>query len=122
MADVAQLMAVPRAEPLPEFREGDTVRVHVRVVEGARERLQVFEGVVIGTHRPKTPEGTFTVRRLASHGIGVERTFMYVSPRVDKVEVVRRGKVRRARLYYLRGLRGRAARIKERARVTAARG
>ncbi len=119
MADVAQLMAVPRAEPLPEFREGDTVRVHVRVVEGARERLQVFEGVVIGTHRPKTPEGTFTVRRLASHGIGVERTFMYESPRVDRVEVTRRGKVRRAKLYYLRNLTGKAARIKERRTPTA---
>ncbi len=119
MADVAQLMAVRRAEPLPEFREGDTVRVHVRVVEGARERLQVFEGVVIGTHRPKSPEGTFTVRRLASHGIGVERTFMYESPRVDRVEVTRRGKVRRAKLYYLRNLTGKAARIKERRTPTA---
>src|SRR3712207_8080108 len=119
MADVASLMAVRRAEPLPEFREGDTVRVHVRVVEGARERLQVFEGVVIGTHRPKSPEGTFTVRRLASHGIGVERTFMYESPRVDRVEVTRRGKVRRAKLYYLRNLTGKAARIKERRTPTA---
>ena len=119
MPDVAQLMAVPRAEPLPAFREGDTVRVSVRVVEGARERLQVFEGVVIGTHRPKTSEGTFTVRRLASHGIGVERTFMYESPRVDKVEVARRGKVRRAKLYYLRNLTGKAARIKERRTPTA---
>ncbi|MCC6173674.1 MAG: 50S ribosomal protein L19 [Chloroflexi bacterium] len=114
MPDVAQLMAVPRAEPLPNFAEGDTVRVSVRVVEGARERLQVFEGVVIGTHKPKTPEGTFTVRRIGSHGIGVERTFMYNSPRVDKVEVARRGIVRRAKLYYLRDLTGKAARIKER--------
>ncbi len=119
MADVALLMATRRADPLPEFREGDTVRVHVRVVEGARERLQVFEGVVIGNHRPKTPEGTFTVRRLASHGIGVERTFMYESPRVDRVEVTRRGKVRRAKLYYLRALTGKAARIKERRTPTA---
>ena len=114
MSDVAHLMAVPRAEPLPDFQEGDTVRVHVRVVEGARERLQVFEGVVIGNHRPKSPEGTFTVRRIASHSIGVERTFMYLSPRVDRVEVMRRGKVRRAKLYYLRNLTGKAARIKER--------
>ena len=118
MADVAYLMAVPRAEPLPEFREGDTVRVHVRVVEGSRERVQVFEGVVIANHRPKSPEGTFTVRRLASHGIGVERTFMYQSPRVDRVEVARRGRVRRAKLYYLRNLTGKAARIKERRVVT----
>jgi large subunit ribosomal protein L19 len=122
MTDVARLMATPRAEPLPEFREGDTVRVHVRVVEGARERLQVFEGVVIGTHSPKSPEGTFSVRRLASHGIGVERTFMYQSPRVDKVEVTRRGKVRRAKLYYLRNLTGKAARIKERRTPAAAKG
>ena len=114
MPDVSQLMAVPRAEPLPQFSEGDTVRVHVRVVEGSRERLQVFEGVVIATHAPKSPEGTFTVRRIGSHGIGVERTFMYQSPRVDRVEVVRRGIVRRAKLYYLRELTGRAARIKER--------
>src|SRR3954466_10141039 len=114
MADVAQLMAVPREVPLPEFAEGDTIRVHVRVVEGSRERLQVFEGVVIATHRPKSPEGTFKVRRIGSHGIGVERTFMYQSPRVDKVEVARRGIVRRAKLYYLRDLTGRAARIKER--------
>lgn len=114
MTDVAKLMGVPRAEALPDFSEGDTVRVSVRVVEGARERLQVFEGVVISTHRPKTLEGTFTVRRIASHSVGVERTFMYHSPRVDKVEVARRGIVRRAKLYYLRDLTGKAARIKER--------
>jgi|SRR3954452_15819399 len=114
MPEVSQLMAVPRAEPLPPFAEGDTIRVHVRVVEGSRERLQVFEGVVIATHAPKSPEGTFKVRRIGSHGIGVERTFMYQSPRVDRVEVARRGIVRRAKLYYLRELTGRAARIKER--------
>ena len=119
MPDVAQLMATPRAEALPDFSEGDTVRVHVRVVEGSRERLQVFEGVVIGTHRPKSPEGTFTVRRIASHSVGVERTFMYQSPRVDRVEVARRGIVRRAKLYYLRDLTGKAARIKERRPVSA---
>jgi large subunit ribosomal protein L19 len=107
-------MGTPRAESLPDFSEGDTVRVSVRVVEGARERLQVFEGVVISTHRPKSLEGTFTVRRIASHSVGVERTFMYHSPRVDKVEVARRGIVRRAKLYYLRDLTGKAARIKER--------
>ena len=114
MPDVAQLMATPRATPLPDFAEGDTVRVHVRVVEGSRERLQVFEGIVIATHRPKSPEGTFTVRRIASHSVGVERTFMFQSPRVEKVEVTRHGAVRRAKLYYLRGLTGKAARIKER--------
>jgi large subunit ribosomal protein L19 len=114
MAEVAELMATPRAEGLPEFSVGDTVRVHARVVEGARERLQVFEGVVIATHRPRSPDGTFTVRRIGSHGIGIERTFMFGSPRVDRVEVVRRGRVRRAKLYYLRALTGKAARIKER--------
>ena len=114
MADVARLMAVPRSDNIPDFGEGDTVRVHVRVVEGGRERLQMFEGVVIGTHRPKSPEGTFTVRRIGSHGIGVERTFPFASPRVDRVEVARRGRVRRAKLYYLRSLTGKAARIKER--------
>jgi large subunit ribosomal protein L19 len=119
MPDVSQLMATLRAEPLPSFSEGDTVKVHVRVVEGARERLQVFEGVVIGTHRPKSSEGTFTVRRIASHSVGVERTFMYHSPRVDRVEVSRRGIVRRAKLYYLRELTGKAARIKERRPVSA---
>jgi large subunit ribosomal protein L19 len=92
---------------------GDTVRVHVRVVEGGKERVQVFEGVVIGQHRPKQLDGTFTVRRIA-HNVGVERTFMFASPRVDRIEVVRHGQVRRAKLYYLRGLTGKAARIRER--------
>ncbi len=89
------------------------MRVHVRVVEGNRERLQAFEGIVIGTHRDASAEGTFKVRRIGSHGIGVERTFMYNSPRLDHVDVLRRGLVRRAKLYYLRQLRGKAARIKE---------
>jgi len=119
MPNVDELMATPRAEPLPDFSEGDTIRVHVRVVEGSRERLQVFEGVVIGTHRPKSVTGTFTVRRIASHSVGVERTFMFHSPRVDRVEVARRGIVRRAKLYYLRDLTGKAARIKERRPVSA---
>jgi large subunit ribosomal protein L19 len=92
---------------------GDTVRVHVRVVEGGKERVQVFEGVVIKQHRPRRLDGTFTVRRI-SHGVGVERTFLFASPRVDKVEVVRHGVVRRAKLYYLRKLTGKAARIRER--------
>jgi large subunit ribosomal protein L19 len=92
---------------------GDTVRVHVKVVEGGKERVQVFEGIVIGQHRPKQLDGTFTVRRIA-HNVGVERTFMFASPRVDKIEVMRHGQVRRAKLYYLRGLTGKAARIRER--------
>ena len=97
---------------LPEFGPGDTVRVHVNIVEGQRERTQVFEGVVMRL-RNGGINRTFTVRRIA-HGIGVERTFLIHSPRVERVEVTRRGKVRRAQLYYLRGLTGRAARIKER--------
>jgi large subunit ribosomal protein L19 len=99
---------------IPNFAAGDRVRVSAKVVEGDRERIQVFEGDVIRI-RNGGPASTFTVRKISS-GIGVERTFQRHSPRVDKVEVVRRGKVRRARLYYLRNLRGRAARIKERAR------
>jgi large subunit ribosomal protein L19 len=97
----------------PEFRVGDTVRVGVRVVEGNRERVQDFEGVVI-RHRSGGINENFTVRRIASHGIGVERTFLLHAPRLDRITVVRRGKVRRARLFYLRGLTGKAARIKER--------
>ncbi|UCZ51744.1 50S ribosomal protein L19 [Bacillus shivajii] len=97
---------------LPEFRAGDTVRVHVKVVEGTRERIQVFEGVVIKRRGTGISE-TFTVRKI-SYGVGVERTFPVHSPRIDKLEVTRRGKVRRAKLYYLRALRGKAARIKER--------
>ena len=97
---------------IPEFRPGDTVRVHAKIVEGTRERIQVFEGVVIGRQGSGVRE-MFKVRRI-SYGIGVERTFLVQSPRIDKIEVIRRGIVRRAKLYYLRGLTGKAARIKER--------
>jgi large subunit ribosomal protein L19 len=97
-----------------EFGPGDTVRVHAKVVEGERERIQVFEGVVI-RRRNAGSSSNFTVRRI-THDVGVERTFPIYSPRLEKVEVVRKGKVRRARLYYLRGRTGRAARIKEAAR------
>lgn len=96
---------------LPEFGPGDTVRVHAKVIEGNKERIQVFEGVVIARKHGGINE-TFTVRKI-SHGVGVERTFMLHSPRIDKIEVVRRGKVRRAKLYYLRKKIGKAARIKE---------
>ena len=96
---------------LPAFRAGDTVRVHVKVVEGTRERIQLFEGVVIKRRGGGISE-TFTVRKI-SYGVGVERTFPVHTPRIAKLDVVRRGKVRRAKLYYLRKLRGRAARIKE---------
>ena len=97
---------------IPDFRPGDTVKVHVKVVEGNRERVQVFEGVVIGRQNGGVRE-TFTVRRV-SYGIGVERTFLVHSPRLAKIEVSRRGIVRRAKLHYLRGLTGKAASIRER--------
>jgi large subunit ribosomal protein L19 len=96
---------------IPAFRPGDTVQVHVKVVEGTRERIQVFEGVVIRRKGGGIRE-TFTVRRVA-YGVGVERTFPLHSPKVEKIEVKRHGKVRRAKLYYLRNLTGKAARIKE---------
>lgn len=102
-------------DDIPNFGPGDTVRVHVKVVEGTRERIQPFEGVVIRRRGGGLNEN-FTVRRIASHGIGVERTFPIHAPRVDRIEVLRNGHVRRARLYYLRGLTGRAARIRERRR------
>ena len=100
---------------LPKISIGDTVRVWVKVVEGSRERLQAFEGVVIAMRNGGIRE-TFTVRRV-SYGIGVERTFPMHSPRVDHVEIIRNGKVRRAKLYYLRNLQGKAAKLKEIKRV-----
>ncbi len=99
-------------ETVPQFNVGDTVKVHMRVVEGEKERIQVVEGVVISKKHGGVRE-TFTVRKVSS-GIGVERTFPLHSPRVEKVEVVRSGKVRRAKLYYLRELKGKAARLAER--------
>lgn len=96
---------------IPSFKPGDTVKVHVKVVEGTRERIQVFEGAVIKRQGSGARE-TFTVRRV-SYGVGVERTFPIHSPRIEKIEVARRGIVRRAKLYYLRNLTGKAARIRE---------
>ncbi|MDO5360341.1 MAG: 50S ribosomal protein L19, partial [Jeotgalicoccus sp.] len=96
---------------LPEFKSGDTVKVHVRIVEGDRERIQLFEGVVIKRRGGGISE-TFTVRKI-SYGVGVERTFPVHTPKIEKIDVVRRGRVRRAKLYYLRNLRGKAARIRE---------
>lgn len=109
---IEQLEKEQQKEAVPELRPGDTVRVHAKVVEGTRERIQVFEGLVIrvtggGLRR------NVTVRRI-THGVGVERTFLVHSPRLDRIEVVRHGQVRRGRLYYLRGRVGKAARIKER--------
>lgn len=100
---------------MDEFAQGDTIRVGVRIVEGNNERVQMFEGVCIGT-RQAGLRSSFTVRKI-SHGEGVERVFPYYSPRVESVEVVRRGEVRRAKLYYLRGLTGKAARIKEKKEI-----
>jgi large subunit ribosomal protein L19 len=104
---------------VPEFRPGDTVKVHVRVVEGNRERIQVFQGVVIRRQGGGVRE-TFTVRKV-SFGVGVERTFPVHSPIVDHIEMVTRGDVRRAKLYYLRDLRGKKAKIKEKRDATPAR-
>ena len=99
-------------EDRPQLRPGDTVNVHVRIVEGNRERIQVFQGVVIAIKGSGINE-LFTVRRIAAHGIGVERTFLYHSPRIEKIEVVRHAKVRRAKLYFLRERSGKSARLKE---------
>jgi large subunit ribosomal protein L19 len=96
---------------LPDFRPGDTVKVHVRIKEGEKERIQVFEGTVI-RKRLGASRASFTVRKI-SYGVGVERIFPTHSPSIDHIEVVQRGKVRRAKLYYLRGLRGKAARIRQ---------
>ncbi|HUL32188.1 MAG TPA: 50S ribosomal protein L19 [Thermodesulfobacteriota bacterium] len=102
---------------LPDFRVGDTVRVHVKIVEGEKERIQPFEGVVI-RKRKGGIRSSFTVRKI-SYGIGVERIFPLHSPRVDRVDVIGRGKIRRAKLFYLRGLKGKAARIRSEKRQVA---
>ena len=96
---------------IPDFKPGDTVRVHARIKEGEKERVQIFQGLVIRKRKGKTG-ATFTVRKV-SYGIGVERIFPLHSPTIDKIEIITRGKVRRGRLYYMRGLKGKAARIKE---------
>jgi large subunit ribosomal protein L19 len=97
----------------PQLAPGDTVKVHAKIVEGDKERIQVFQGIVIRL-RGGGANANFTVRRVASHGIGVERTFLIHSPRIDKIEILRRAKVRRAQLYYLRTAKGKSARLKER--------
>jgi large subunit ribosomal protein L19 len=109
--EAGQIARLTSERPIPAFAPGDTVRVHFKVVEGTRERIQVYEGVVIA----RTSSGVnsaFTVRKI-SYGEGVERVFPLYSPRIDRIEVVRRGKVRRAKLYYLRSRRGKRARIAE---------
>ena len=109
---IADLEQAQTRSDIPGFRPGDTLKVHVRVVEGTRSRIQVFQGVVLRRQGGGICE-TFTVRKI-SYGVGVERTFPVHSPSIDKIEVVTRGRVRRAKLYYLRSLRGKAARIRER--------
>ncbi len=100
----------------PSFKAGDTINVHVRITEGNKERIQQFQGTVIQRRNPNSNGETFTVRKI-SNGIGVERIFPILSPSIEKIEVLREGKVRRARLFYLRGRHGRSARIKEKIRV-----
>ena len=112
--DNATLDSLAAVEPThPKLEVGDTAKVHVRIVEGGKERIQVFQGVVIRQRRGGN-NANYTIRRIASHGIGVERTFLWRSPRIEKIEIIRRAKVRRAQLYFLRERRGRAARLKER--------
>ena len=111
MNPIDRIEAEQLRKDVPAFKPGDTVKVHVKVVEGDKERIQVFEGTVIGRSGSKNRE-TFTVRK-TSYGVGVERIFPVNSPRIDKVEITMRGAVRRAKLYYLRGLSGRAARVGE---------
>ena len=113
--DAAQLFKTEANPNIPKFGPGDTVKVNFRIREGERERIQVFQGVVIRLNTGKGPASNFTVRRI-SGGIGIERIFPFNSPLGESVEVTRQGSVRRAKLYYLRGLQGRAARIKEKTR------
>ena len=112
MSVIAKIERENMRHDIPDFRSGDTVSVHIRIIEGTKERVQVFKGVVIRKKRG-TMGASFTVRKV-SHGIGVEKTFPLHSPRVEKIVVESLGRVRRSRLYYLRELRGKAARIKER--------
>ncbi len=111
--DASQLIHLQENPKIPKFGPGDTVRVNFRIREGDRERVQAFQGVVIRRQNGNGPASNFTVRRIAGGGIGVERIFPLHSPLIDSLEVTRQGSVRRAKLYYLRGLQGRAARIKE---------
>ena len=112
MDDKLKAVEAPVNENIPELRPGDTVSVHVKIKEGNRERIQEFRGTVLFTHENGT-SSTFTVRRVASNGVGVERTFLMRSPRIDKVVVERHNVVNRARLYYLRGRTGKSARLKQ---------
>ncbi len=115
---MSELMKIVEAEykdvrsKYPDFKAGDTINVHVKIREGSKERIQQFQGTVIQRRHPNTNGETFTVRKV-SNGIGIERKFPLLSPNLDKIEVIRKGAVRRARLFYLRGLQGKAAKIRE---------
>ena len=116
MSELIKLVEADNAQrraDLPAFRSGDTVNVHVKIREGNKERIQIFTGTVIQRRNPSSGGETFTVRKI-SNGVGVERIFPVLSPNIDKIEIVRMGKVRQARLFYLRGRQGKAARVKER--------
>ncbi|HMD87727.1 MAG TPA: 50S ribosomal protein L19 [Anaerolineaceae bacterium] len=112
MSDLMKAVEAAKNANIPELQPGDTVSVHVKIKEGNRERIQEFKGTILFIHNNGN-DSTFTVRRIASNGIGVERTFMMRSPRLDKVVVERHNTVRRARLYYLRGRTGKSARLKQ---------
>jgi large subunit ribosomal protein L19 len=119
MSEIIKALEAENAEvrqAIPDFKAGDTVNVHVKIREGNKERIQQFQGTVIQRRHPNSNGETFTVRKV-SNGIGVERIFPLLSPNIDKIEIIRRGKVRRARLYYLRGRQGKSARIKEKLTV-----
>ncbi len=115
MNDLIKSLESPVNPNIPDLRPGDSVKVHVRIIEGGKERIQVFPGTVIRL-RGGGNNASFTVRRTASHGIGVERTFLLRSPRIEKVEVTRNAHVRRAKLYFLRGRTGRRATLREKGR------
>jgi large subunit ribosomal protein L19 len=116
MPDFIKAVEAQPNPKIPPLNPGDSVSVHVRIVEGGKERIQEFKGIIIRTRKGGN-DANFTVRRIASHGIGVERTFLLRSTRIDKVDVLRHAKVRRAQLYYLRDLRGKSARLKEKRTV-----
>ncbi len=118
MPDLIKAVEAPRNKTIPYLQPGDNISVHVKIREGSKERIQEFRGIVIRVRKGGN-QATFTVRRIASHGVGVERTFLLRSPRIEKVDLFRSSRVRRAQLYFLRDLRGKAARLKEKARVEA---
>ena len=118
--DLVSALTKPQLKNMPNLLPGDSVKVHTRIVEGDRERIQVFQGTVMRLSKGKGANGRFTVRRIATHGVGVERTFLLNSPRIEKIEVAGHAHVRRAQLYYLRGRHGKAARLREKRIVEAA--